>query len=306
MSTLTFIAFLTMIGGFFLILDLSPFEFANSISKLFKSRKRTLKQILIEATSKKEHKGIKKIIVETKEILKVMGKENLFVTVSVFFFIVGTFLSLSMNNFLIIPIMAIGFSMLPFWYVIFTSNFYKKQINENLETTLSVITSSYLRSENFIMAVEENIDNINPPLRDVFLSFLTQTNLIHGDTEKALENIKQMVASDVFKEWIDGVISCQSDKSLKTTLMPIVSKLSDMRTVSLELDILLYEPLKEFISMAILLIGNIPLIYFLNKDWYDTLTNTWVGKGVLSLTALVFFISLAAVIRLTRPIEYRR
>jgi hypothetical protein len=79
-----------------------------------------------------------------------------------------------------------------------------------------------------------------------------------------------------------------------------------MRVVSAELDIMLYEPMKEFITMALLLVGNIPLIYFLNKDWFDTLMNTIIGKGVLALSATALFVSLAAVIRLTRPIEYKR
>ena len=61
-------------------------------------------------------------------------------------------------------------------------------------------------------------------------------------------------------------------------------KLSDMRVVSAELDILRYEPMKEFITMALLLIGNIPLIYFLNRDWSNTLANTIVGKGILALS----------------------
>ncbi|MNP62870.1 hypothetical protein D3C76_1582010 [compost metagenome] len=88
--------------------------------------------------------------------------------------------------------------------------------------------------------------------------------------------------------------------------MPIVAKLSDMRVVSAELDAALYEPLKEFITMALLLIGNIPLLYFLNRDWYRALTQTTPGHIVLALCALAILVSLAAVIRLTRPLDYRR
>ena len=69
---------------------------------------------------------------------------------------------------------------------------------------------------------------------------------------------------------------------------------------------MLYEPMKEFITMALLLVGNIPLIYFLNKSWFETLTTTMVGKSVLALSAAAIFVSMAAVIRLTRPIEYKR
>lgn len=106
--------------------------------------------------------------------------------------------------------------------------------------------------------------------------------------------------------WPHSAIACQDDKSLKSTLTPIIGKLSDMRIVAAELDYLLYEPFKEFITMAFLLIGNIPLLYFLNKDWYDVLVNTGFGKGILAVCLLVLLISFAAVIRLTKPVEYKR
>ena len=40
----------------------------------------------------------------------------------------------------------------------------------------------------------------------------------------------------MFQEWCDALIACQHDRSLKTTLTPIVSKLSDMRVVNGELE----------------------------------------------------------------------
>jgi hypothetical protein len=79
-----------------------------------------------------------------------------------------------------------------------------------------------------------------------------------------------------------------------------------MRIVSAELDYLRYEPLKEFITMALLLVANIPLIYFLNRDWYSVLVNTAFGKGILAICAFAILVSFAAVIRLTKPIEYKR
>jgi Flp pilus assembly protein TadB len=302
-------AFLGLVIGGFLMMSLSPMDFADNVAGLFRGRKKTLARKIKEATNTKKVKGIRKTILETKEILEVTGKQHLFGTLTVFsiiLFIAGTFFSLMMNNVLMIPVMAVGFSLLPFWYVMFTANFYKKQLNAELETSLSIITTSYLRSENFILAVEENVNYLNPPVCDVFRHFLAQTNLINADTVLALENIKYKIANEVYREWIDAVIACQEDKTLKTTLTPIISKLSDVRVVSAELDILLYEPMKEFITMALLLVGNIPLIYFFNKSWFDTLMNTIIGKGVLAISAAALFVSLAAVIRLTRPIEYKR
>jgi hypothetical protein len=79
-----------------------------------------------------------------------------------------------------------------------------------------------------------------------------------------------------------------------------------MRMVSAELDYLLNEPIKEFVTMAILLMGNIPLVYMLNKDWYHTLMFTGIGKFVLAVCGIVIFVSLAAVVKLSKPVEYKR
>lgn len=118
--------------------------------------------------------------------------------------------------------------------------------------------------------------------------------------------LKAGVDNGVFHEWVDAVVACQDDYNLKSTLPPIVAKLSDMRVVSAELDMLLMEPVKEYITMVILLLGSIPLMYFLNKAWYETLMFTEFGKVLLAICGAVIFISVAAVAKHTRPIEYKR
>ncbi|KAF5047529.1 hypothetical protein DSECCO2_459620 [anaerobic digester metagenome] len=79
-----------------------------------------------------------------------------------------------------------------------------------------------------------------------------------------------------------------------------------MRVVNGELENMVFEPRKEFIIMMILVIGNIPLMYFLNQDWYHTLMNTLLGQIIITVCAAAIFISTAFVIKLTQPIEYRR
>lgn len=309
MTLLKLIAFLGFVAGSFILLNLSPFEILEVIASKFKSKKKSMKSKVKEATNKKKPKGIKLLIQQTKEILKITGKAEQFSTLCVtsfFLFVLGVIIAVSMNNFFLIPVLGAGFSLIPFWYIKFTANFFKKQLNAELETTLSVITTSYMRSESIITAVDENITYINPPVSDVFKSFLTQTRLINSNIKMALENLKSKTDNDVFHEWVDAVIACQNDKNLKNTLAPIVSKLSDMRIVGAELDYSLYEPMKEFITMTILLIGNIPLMYFLNKSWYETLMFTSFGKVILAVCITVIFVSLAAVIKQTKPVEYRR
>ena len=44
----------------------------------------------------------------------------------------------------------------------------------------------------------------------------------------------------------------------------------------------------------------------LNKAWFNSLMNTVVGQIVLAISAVGIFISTAIVIKLTKPIEYKR
>ncbi len=306
---LILIALVGLVLGSFLILNLSIFEFVENLFKPFQIYKKTISKRIEEVKNPKPLRGIRKTVKEAEDLLTLMGKGAKFGRVFVFSFILmvaGIFASILMDNILMIPVAAIGLSLIPFWYLIFISHSFKKQVNAELETALSIITSSYFRNESIITAVQENIGYLNPPISNAFKTFLTQANMINVNVKQALNDMKSKLNHHVFGEWVDAMIACQEDKTLKTTLTPIISKLSDVRIVSAELDYLMYEPLKEFITMALLLVLNIPLIYFLNKDWFMVLVDTTLGKGILAVCTLAIFVSLAAVIRITRPIEYKR
>ena len=310
MTILITIAFLLAVIGSFLLLDLSPFSFLEGLADLFQPKKLSMKSRIEESRKNKKTKGLKLLFLETKEILRVTGKKGLFsalCVLSMILFVVGVFIAMTMKNTYLIPVLAVGFALLPFYYVKFTAGRHKRQINMELETALSIITTSYLRGKNTIIrAIEENQPYLNPPVAEVFRNFLLQVKLINSNWKEALDQMKLGVDNTVFHEWVDAVIACQDDYNLKSTLPPIVAKLSDMRVVSTELDLLLTEPVKEYITMVVLLLGSIPLMYFLNASWYETLMFTEFGKILLAICGVVIFISVAAVAKHTCPIEYKR
>lgn len=309
MIVLILLAFAGMLAGIFLLLNMTPFEFAEDLTKSFASREPPISKKIGQLNHTREAKGIKRTVREAKAMMILTGRGGKFAALcalSLFLAVMGAVICIVIQNYFMLPVLAVGMGLIPFWYVLFTSHSYKKLMNNEIETGLSIITSSYLRSESIITAVEENIHYLNPPVADVFRGFLAETGMISADVKQALSNMKPKLDNYIFREWVDAAIACQDDKSLKSTLTPIIAKLSDMRIVAAELDYLMYEPFKEFITMAFLLVGNIPLLYFLNKDWYNVLVNTGFGKGILAVCLLVLLISFAAVIRLTKPVEYKR
>lgn len=310
MTTLVTIAFLLAVSGSFILLELSPFSFLEGLAAYVKPKNISIKSRIEKSKKNKQPKGLKLLFLETKEVLRITGKSGMFTVLcilSMILFVVGAMIALTMKNSYLVPVLAVGFALLPFYYVKLTAGRHKRQISTELETALSIITTSYLRGKNTIIrAIEENQPYLNQPVAEVFRNFLLQAKLINSNTKEALQNLKNGVDNAVFHEWVDTVVACQDDYNLKSTLPPIVAKLSDMRVVSAELDLLLFEPVKEYITMIILLLGSIPLMYFLNKAWYETLMFTEFGKVLLAICGAVIFVSIAAVAKHTRPIEYKR
>lgn len=309
MTAVILFACIGMIAGAFLILNLSPLEFTNDLFGFLTRKDTSLRSEIKESTNRRKVRFLRREIMEVQEILKLTGRENrlsMVCAISLMFFASGAAVAILLENIFLVPVLAAGLMFLPFWYIRLTATHYKKAVAAELETALSIITTSYLRNEDIITAVEESVQYLNPPVHSVFTEFLAQTQLIDPDVEAALHAMKPKIQNDVFHEWTDAICACRYDRSLKTTLTPIVSKLSDMRIVNAELEYLVSEPRKEFIIMVMLVVGNIPILYMLNRDWYHTLMDTMVGHIILAVCAAAIFISMAFVIKLTKPIEYRR
>ncbi|MBO1695238.1 type II secretion system F family protein [[Clostridium] symbiosum] len=309
MTSIQLIACLGLIVGLFLAFRIHPMEFTDGLFGFLAKEPKNIRNDIHNATKRKKVKFLKKAIMEAQEVLKMTGREKHFsviCAVSLILFMVGASVSIMIGNFFLAPVMAVGFMFFPFWYVVLSASNWKKNVAAELETALSVITTAYLRTEDILTAVEENVQYLNPPVQRVFQDFIMRINLVNPDVHGALKELRKKIDNDVFQEWCDALSDCQYDRSLKTTLTPIVTKLSDIRIVNAELEYLIVEPRKEFITMVIFVIGNIPLLYFLNKSWYDTLMHTAMGQVILAFTAAVIFVSTAVVVRLTKPIEYRR
>ena len=309
MTALLLTACVGMITGAFLIFRISPMDFTLGVFRRLTAGPKSIRDEINETTQRKKPGFFRREISEAQTILQATGKEERFPVLcaaSLLLFAVGAGIAIIMNNLLLVPVLAAGMMFLPFWYIKLTAGHYRKAVTAELETALSIITTAYLRSEDLQTAVEENINYLNPPVQGVFRSFLTRIKHIDPDMDAALVDLKAAIDNEVWREWCDAVMACQADRSLKSILTPIVSKLSDMRVVNAELENLVFGPRKEFITMAILVLINIPLVRFINKDWYHTLVATIPGQMVIAVCLAAVFVSFAFVVKLTQPIEYRR
>ena len=322
MTMIQLIACIGMIAGLFMVLHVSPRELSDSLFARLTAAPGSIRADINETTRRKKAGFLRREITEAQAVLAASGRADRFPAVlaasgradrfpmvcftSLLCFALGACIAIAAGNAFLVPVLAVGLMLTPFWYVKLTAGSFKKDVAAELETALSVITTAYLRTENFQQAVEENVRYLHPPVQEVFQRFLMRIKHIDPDMDAALVDLKAAIDNEVWREWCDAVMACQTDRSLTSILTPIVCKLSDMRVVNAELENLVFGPRKEFITMAILVLINIPLVRFINKDWYHTLVATIPGQMVIAVCLAAVFVSFAFVVKLTQPIEYRR
>ncbi len=304
---------LPMITSLFLIiaivcfLNLTPQQISKDITSVI-SKKPKLRDRARALRAGKRKKGLGAKLEYLQSALAACGKESKFALVCSFalvLFAAGAVVAVLIDNVFLIPALSVAMAMIPFIYVRNIISIYEKQTKEELETTLSIITTSYVRSDDIVSAVKENLPYIRPPLRESFSAFYGDATAVSSSIKQALYNLKRKVDDEVFREWVDTLIQCQDDRELKDTLQPIVAKLTDVRIVNSELNTMMSAVRAEYYTMVGLVVGNIPLLYVLNKDWFHTLIYETPGKIVLGICGIVIVVTYFFLMKFTKPVEYK-
>ena len=308
MTFVYLICFLLLAVGAILLLKLTPERITGDLMR-FVSPKQTLRDKVLTRKGKKKSRKITVELRRIKDALEQTGKGNQFAVAcaaSLLLMIVGCVIAIMIDNPFLVPVFAIAFAMIPFIYAKRTVAYYDNHVKEELETALSIITTSYARTDDIVSAVKENIQYLKPPVKDIFAGFVAENMMISSDVKQSIRHLKEKVNNSIFAEWCETLIACQDDRTLKDTLMPIVTKLTDVRIVNNEIKGMLSSARIEYYMMAGMVVGNIPLLYFLNKDWFNALMFTTLGKLVLAICGLVIIVTAVLMLRFTKQIEYRK
>ena len=308
MTFVYLICFLLLAVGAVLLLKLTPERITGDLMR-FVSPKQTLRDKVLTRKGKKKSRKITVELRRIKDALEQTGKGNRFAVAcaaSLLLMIVGCVIAIMIDNPFLVPVFAIAFAMIPFIYAKRTVAYYDNHIKEELETALSIITTSYVRTDDIVSAVKENIQYLKPPVKDIFAGFVAENMMISSDVKQSIRHLKEKVNNSIFAEWCETLVACQDDRTLKDTLMPIVTKLTDVRIVNNEIKGMLSSARIEYYMMAGMVVGNIPLLYFLNKDWFNALMFTTLGKLVLAICGLVIIVTAVLMLRFTKQIEYRK
>ena len=305
---LSVIASVLLIISIAIFFGLTPEQIADDMMKLMTPND-TMRDKAKNARGNRKKHRLYRILMNIKGALVSTGKSKQFTVVicaSIVLFALGVIASVLIGNVFLMPVLSVTFALIPFLYITNTLSYYEKQTKAELETTLSIVTTSYERCDDIVQAVRENIRYIKPPLQEVFMAFEGEATAVTSNIKHALYSLREKVDNDIFREWVDTLILCQDDRTLKDTLQPVVQKLADVRIVNSELSTMLASARNEYWMMVALVVGNVPLLYLLNKDWFHTLLFSTPGKAVCGICGLVILITALFMKKFTKPIEYKR
>lgn len=299
---------LVFVAGCFIYFQISPMIMLDEIMGILSGRRLTYKDQVKDRKRKKKRSTFVDIIASSKKTLIISDKGNQFPVYCIISFagaIAGILLGSLLGNPYVMPVFAIGFAYTPFLIVRLLSYSYQRKLNAELETALSIITTAYQNNENFVAVVTENLHYIKHPIRKVFDEFVFQVE-INPSVATVVQAMSLKIVNDTWHEWCDTVTLCQSNKTLRSTLNPIINKFSDIRIVTEDLSYELYDPLKELVIMSSFLLLTPAFIFFASKEWYDLFMHTPVGQIIFAIDMAALFLCLHAGIIHSRPVEYRR
>ena len=133
--------------------------------------------------------------------------------------------------------------------------------------------------------------------------------------QDAADELNQAAADDAFnmlieegKDTIDNKTEEEKEKAEKAQEKKDeqdekIQAAKDRKQIQEELNTQMYNIYKDHISVTLVVAANIPLMKFLNAEWYRLLTDTLVGQIIVALTFAVIFIATAYVIKVNKPVS---
>lgn len=300
------IVFILFDVGLFCLLRKTPLPKIMMKKRSVEKSNRDMVQSKRHRLVNKKPNVFEKFRLTSEEMLKVGNAKMSFVQylrVAGLFSVAGIISGLLLNNVLLSCVLAVGMAFVPLQYLKVMQSIYVQTINEQMETVLSLVTNSYLQSGDIIKAVNDNIHRIEQPFQSIFREFIAEKTFIDSNISKNIRKLKRKIDNSFFAEWCDTLILCQQDRELMYVLPTIVEKMSDIKQIQAELNTQMYNIYKDHISVTLVVAANIPLMKFLNAEWYRLLTGTVVGQIIVALTFVVIFFAAAYVIKVNQPVS---
>ncbi len=204
------------------------------------------------------------------------------------------------NSLFISVCVALACAALPLLFLSLRRN---KAINarlERLESSMMILSNSYLVTDDFIKSVSQNLDLLEYP--EPFRDFLIYVTRMDSNIRAGLRRMEDQVNNPYFSQWIDALILAQEDRNLKYVTIAVVESMHDMICAQQDSDTAMYAVWRDYF-MTLTLIFSVPLIFkFLMNDAYLIMTHSFGGQALISILLLAVVYSVIRAVRINRPL----
>lgn len=307
------IVFLFLAAGALLLLGVNPFILVGRWF-LFHywdeeplAKRLSLKQLREELLGLKKLSTAKRLESEVGRALAYEGRTNALWGIKRVSFCgsaAGVAIAAAMRNVFLMPVLAAAGWFIPMWLVKGRNSKYQARIAVDLEAGLSVITSSYLRKSDIVLAVEENMSYLPASIAAPFRAFLVNTRMVSADVPAALYQLRRSFPQDVFQNWCDVMIQCQENTLMQALLQPTLQSFADLREIQAEFDTQVAFVRKDTITLCVGVLVAL-LIFCSVSDWFQILYTTIPGKGVLAGVVLAILFAINKAIEMTEPLSFK-
>lgn len=297
---LSVLIFALLIIGAFFVLGIHPFK-----------RKTVISLSKQAAHEKKKNIDVRFMKLGLKEKLHLTIQNTVFMSGSslkAFWLAVAAagFLGIGLGRFLFqdgFLAVITGLAALPVPYIVFKvkARWYRRNQDELLENTMSIITNSYLSCNDILAAINENLDKLD--IYKPFAEFITEVTLIDSNLKRGLRKLELKIGNAYFSEWIDILVLSQEQSGDFRFILPaIVQSMNDSKRLQIESDTVMMAVWREYFISIALSFSIIPLLRWSNAAWFEILVGTFAGKMLILLMLIMTLISAFVVMKINRPL----
>lgn len=202
------------------------------------------------------------------------------------------------------PVIGVAFGIAGLYAPMLFFTYRKIQIKaiavEKLESSMMVISNSYIITDDLIASIQENITNLEYPAP--FKDFLSYVKFIDNDVSACLRRVEDSVNNEYFSQWVDALVLAQTDRSMKYVAVSVVESMHDMSKIQKESEVALYSVWQDYFIAIALVIATPLLFRFLMADAYTVLVTSLFGQILFALLIIAIVFSIVQAMKINRPL----
>lgn len=164
----------------------------------------------------------------------------------------------------------------------------RKTMQGHMEHAMGLVTNSYLRGQDIIKAIVDNVGEFSGYTEVLFKEFLTEISLTDSSVSSSILHMRDKSTDTYFYQWCTVLLQCVEDREMRFMLPSIVVEMADSKGAIREAETSIKKAQRDFVVILIIALMQFPMVKQINYGWYIMLSRTTaVAFAVITICALM-------------------